>query len=159
MAGTIPYMSPEQIRGKPGFASDQYALGIIAYEWLCGTRPFVGTTWQILQQHLDAPPPSLREKKTDMPQAIEEVVQRALAKDPRQRFVSVQAFAHALERASHASHSGFITKLKRESASSSPSLPDRSQPDSYLPYESVGLPSGWGAFSLKDELILTSRKP
>src|SRR6266849_4873083 len=42
-AGTIPYMAPEQILGKPRFASDQYALGIIAYEWICGYRPFTGT--------------------------------------------------------------------------------------------------------------------
>jgi serine/threonine protein kinase len=36
MAGTVPYTAPEQLRGKPSFASDQYALGIITYEWLCG---------------------------------------------------------------------------------------------------------------------------
>jgi serine/threonine protein kinase len=39
MAGTIPYMAPEQIRGSPSFASDQYALGVVVYEWLCGLRP------------------------------------------------------------------------------------------------------------------------
>src|SRR6266487_3035506 len=42
-AGTIAYMAPEQLRGKPSPASDQYALGIAVYEWLCGDRPFHGT--------------------------------------------------------------------------------------------------------------------
>src|SRR6516164_9422994 len=39
-AGTIPYMAPEQIRGNARPASDQYALGIVVYEWFCGTYPF-----------------------------------------------------------------------------------------------------------------------
>jgi serine/threonine protein kinase len=41
-AGTPPYMAPELIQGKPRPASDQYALGIVVYEWLCGERPFQG---------------------------------------------------------------------------------------------------------------------
>src|SRR5438874_2638696 len=89
MAGTIPYMAPEQIRGKPCFASDQYALGIIDYECLCGTRPFEGSTWQILHQHLEDAPPGLREKNGEIPEAVEAVLHRALAKDPQQRFASV----------------------------------------------------------------------
>src|SRR5579864_5836101 len=43
MVGTIAYMAPEQIAGHPRMASDQYALGIVVYEWLCGTRPFHGS--------------------------------------------------------------------------------------------------------------------
>jgi serine/threonine protein kinase len=50
MAGTVPYMAPEQIRGKPRPASDQYALGIVVYEWLCGVRPFRGSHWAIIEQ-------------------------------------------------------------------------------------------------------------
>src|SRR5436305_288977 len=50
MAGTLPYMAPEQLHGKPCFASDQYALGIIVYEWLCGARPFEGPYWQLVNQ-------------------------------------------------------------------------------------------------------------
>src|SRR5437588_12548207 len=38
--GTVAYMAPEQIQGKPRRASDQYALGIVVYEWICGDRPF-----------------------------------------------------------------------------------------------------------------------
>src|SRR5262249_10830838 len=103
MAGTIPYMAPEQIRGRPGFASDQYALGIIAYEWLCGVRPFTGAPWQIAYQQTFVPPPRLREHDPSLPEAVEAVVLKALAKDPRERYVSVQLFAQALERASHVS--------------------------------------------------------
>lgn len=98
-----PYTAPEQLRGKPSFASDQYAPGIVVYEWLCGKRPFEGTHWQIIHQHMSVAPPPLRDTFPELPAAVEEVVLRALAKDPQQRFVSVQAFAHALERASQVS--------------------------------------------------------
>src|SRR5439155_4179691 len=80
MAGTLPYMAPEQLRGKPCFASDQYALGIIVYEWLCGVRPFEGNHWQLAQQHMSALPPPLREKDPSLPEAVESVVLKALAK-------------------------------------------------------------------------------
>src|ERR1700686_931719 len=99
-AGTIPYISPEQFQRKPTFASDQYALGFITYEWLCGKRPFGGEPWAIINQHLFEAPPPLREKRPDLPAAVEQVVLRALAKDPQQRFTSMQAFAVALARAS-----------------------------------------------------------
>src|SRR5437879_49176 len=78
MGGTVPYMAPEQIRGKPLPASDQYALGVIAYEWLCGVRPFQGTMWEILNQHQFNQPPSLREKLPDLPPMVEEIILKAL---------------------------------------------------------------------------------
>ena len=100
MSGTLPYMAPEQFHGRPRFTSDQYSLGIVAYEWLCGIRPFEGSAWQIVNQHLSAPPPPLREKDPSLPKAVEEVVLKALAKDPEQRYVSMQRFAQAFEQAS-----------------------------------------------------------
>ena len=100
MAGTLPYMAPEQIRGKPSFASDQYSLGIAVYEWLCGERPFVGSHWQLVSQQVSDAPPPLREKDPSLPQAVEDVVLKALAKDPQERYGSVQQFAQALEQAS-----------------------------------------------------------
>src|SRR5258708_32942583 len=99
VAGTIPYMAPEQIQGKPCSASDQYALGIIVYEWICGTRPFQGSWAEIAMQHLSVSPPSICDKVPEISPEVEQVVLRALAKDPKQRFESVQAFAHTLERA------------------------------------------------------------
>src|SRR5438105_8561291 len=97
--GTWAYMAPEQIQQYPRPASDQYALGIVAYEWLTGTPPFSGNFAEVASQHLMTAPSSMREKMPMIPPAVEEVVMIALAKDPRQRFGSVRAFAFALEQA------------------------------------------------------------
>jgi serine/threonine protein kinase len=99
-AGTMPYMAPEQIKEYPRRESDQYALAVVVYEWLAGQLPFFGTLEEIAIKHLMVPPPSLRQKRPDLPSHIESVVFKALAKDPRQRFPSVQDFALALEAAS-----------------------------------------------------------
>jgi len=99
VAGTAAYMAPEQLQGKPRRASDQYSLGIVVYEWICGSRPFHGTFTEIYSQQLSVPPSSLREKVPELPSSVEEVVLTALAKQPQQRFSSVQAFATALEQA------------------------------------------------------------
>lgn len=99
MAGTFPYTAPEQLLGKPRKASDQYSLGIVVYEWLCGECPFHGAALAIVTQHLHVPAPSLRAKNPMIPQAVEEVVLTALAKDPLQRFATIRAFATALEQA------------------------------------------------------------
>ena len=99
-AGTIHYMAPEQIQGKPRPASDQYALGVIVYEWLTGTRPFNGTYWEIVTQHLSVPPPPMHEKVPDISPELEQVVMVALEKDAHRRFATVRAFANALLQAS-----------------------------------------------------------
>ncbi len=98
-AGTIAYMAPEQLQGHPSSASDQYALGVMVYEWLSGAQPFHGSFVEIASQHLSASPPSLRTQVPRLPPAIEDVVMKALAKDPQHRFASIQAFAMALEEA------------------------------------------------------------
>jgi len=99
MAGTLAYMAPEQVQGRPVLASDQYSLGIVVYEWLCGERPFHGSPIEIATQHMTTSPPSLRWKVPTLSPAVEQVVLKALAKEPKDRFSSVQAFAMALEQA------------------------------------------------------------
>jgi serine/threonine protein kinase len=101
LVGTIPYMAPEQIKGHPRAASDQYALAVIVYEWLCGERPFGGTATEIFAQHLMTPAPPLRQKIADLPEEVEQVVLTALDKEPKERFSSVVAFARALQQAGH----------------------------------------------------------
>ncbi|MEO8970927.1 MAG: serine/threonine-protein kinase [Ktedonobacteraceae bacterium] len=112
MVGTMAYMAPEQIQGKPRPASDQYALGIVVYEWLCGIRPFHGAFTEIVAQHLAAPPPPLHERVPGIAKDVELVVMTALAKDPKGRFGNIQAFATALEQASHAETLDLPTLLK-----------------------------------------------
>jgi len=97
MAGTLFYMAPEMLQGKVHFASDQYALGIMTYEWLCGQRPFTGSSIQVGTQHVLTPPPSLCGKVPDLPSAVEHVVFKALLKDRSQRYENVTAFANALQ--------------------------------------------------------------
>ncbi len=99
VGGTLPYMAPEQTQGKPRPASDQYALGIVVYEWITGTRPFTGTAMEIAMQHSLAPIPPLRGYVSALSPDVEHVVLTALAKDPRQRFPHIQVFAVALEAA------------------------------------------------------------
>ena len=114
MAGTIAYMAPEQIAGHPRTASDQYALGIVAYEWLCGTRPFHGSFTEIAIQHSVTLPTSPLEHLPTLSPDIEYVILTALAKRPEDRFASIRAFANAFEQASQGT-------LPTEPAHSAPS--------------------------------------
>jgi serine/threonine protein kinase len=122
-SGTINYMSPEQIQGKARPSSDQYSLGIVIYEWLCGVRPFQGTYWEITTQHLSTQPPSFEKSLSIVPD-IEQVVMKALAKDPKQRFANVKEFAFALE--------GAVQLSKQHTSASSfsgqSSVPQGTQP-------------------------------
>ena len=111
VVGTVAYMAPEQIQGKPCPASDQYALGVVVYEWLSGDRPFQGSFTEVCTQHLFAPPPPLRTKVPAISPDIEQVVLTALEKDPHRRFANVQAFATALEQACQAELSQHGTLL------------------------------------------------
>jgi serine/threonine protein kinase/Tol biopolymer transport system component len=99
VAGTAAYMAPEQINAQAEYASDQYALGVMIYEWLAGERPFQGSLIELYAQQLYAPPPSLREKAPMLSPTLERVVLTTLEKDPRARFGSMRAFANAFEQA------------------------------------------------------------
>lgn len=94
-----PYIAPERFPGTILPASDQYALGITVYEWLCGKLPFVGDPMQRMQQYGYLPLPSLRQQVPTISSAVDRVVMRALVEKPAKRFSSVQEFANALEKA------------------------------------------------------------
>jgi eukaryotic-like serine/threonine-protein kinase len=97
VAGTVAYMAPELLQGRPSPASDQYALGVVVYEWLSGKWPFYGTFTEIASQHVLVPPPPI--KAPAVSPEVEAVIFKALAKAAEQRFESVQAFATAFEQA------------------------------------------------------------
>jgi serine/threonine protein kinase/ABC-type branched-subunit amino acid transport system substrate-binding protein len=94
--GTPLYMAPEQHLGYPSFASDQYALAVVIYEWITGVRPFQGTAVGLAVQHMHTPPLPLRHHHPTLPEVVERVILKALAKKPAERFESIQKFADAL---------------------------------------------------------------
>jgi hypothetical protein len=89
--GTPYYMAPEQFQGKPvTAAADQYALGVVAFELLTGRQPFAGdTVAEVMKGHLFDPVPSVRALRPDVPEALEATITRMLAKDPAERFASL----------------------------------------------------------------------
>src|SRR6266700_1219151 len=100
IGGTPSYMAPETYRGRPEKASDQYALAVVVYEWLCGSVPFSeGNFIQLGFQHSHEPVPPLRERNLAIPPEVEAVIMKALSKEPKDRFASVQTFVQALEEA------------------------------------------------------------
>ncbi len=118
--GTLAYMAPEQIQGKPRKESDQYALAVTVYLWLTGTLPFGGSSAEIIAQHLGTPAPSLREIRPDLPAAVDLAVLTALVKDPQWRFGSVQAFANALTEACRQAPASAPLSLKSQLQASKP---------------------------------------
>ena len=126
--GTVAYMAPEQFQGKPRYASDQYSLGIIVYEWLSGERPFQGSFTEVVSQHLLAPPPPLHEKVAWISLEVEQIVLMALNKDYRERFRSIQTFANALEQASQS----YLSSPAQPTVLISPPSPERIVPTATL---------------------------
>src|SRR5947207_1635173 len=101
IVGTADYMSPEQINGKPVDArTDVYALGIVLYQMLAGEVPFHSTTIQgLLFQHVYTAPKPIREVNPYVPEILEQITAKAIAKAPEDRFQSAEAMAQALESA------------------------------------------------------------
>jgi serine/threonine protein kinase len=95
--GTPPYMSPEQCDARElTGASDQYSLGIVAYEMLTGKPPFTGPALSILLAHTQTPPPPIRSARQGCPPEIEAAVLRMLEKNPAHRWPSPMQAVEAL---------------------------------------------------------------
>jgi len=101
IVGTLLYMAPEVIKKQPEVASDQYALAIMVYEFLTGSFPFYANdTLALAQMQLKDTPPPPRSINPNIPVAVEAVIAKSLAKNPKARYGSIQQFADDLERAS-----------------------------------------------------------
>jgi uncharacterized protein YjdB len=87
LVGTPAYMSPEQCRGgEVSWASDQYALGAVAYEMITGAPPFAGSTFTVMQAHVERAPRPLGELRADCGPELEAAILRMLAKERSARF-------------------------------------------------------------------------
>lgn len=97
--GTVPYMAPEQLTGRQADASvDIFALGVILYELSCGERPFVGdSNSELASSILRDEPPTISEKRRDIPYDLARIIARCLRKNPAKRFQNVRDVGNELE--------------------------------------------------------------
>ena len=125
--GTPSYMAPEQWRGEDITpAADQYALAVTAYAMLTGRLPFEAETpFVLMHKHLNEIPTPIHTFRSDLPLSVKDVLSKALAKDPADRYESTSAFAADLEEAVHGKGGAptgfFLTPL--------PPKPKREMPD------------------------------
>src|SRR5438094_3330660 len=97
--GTSDYIAPEQARGqKVDPKTDIYSLGVVLYELLCGEVPFSGDNFvAVAMRHVNEPVPSVLERRPDCPARLDLVIQRAMSKDPADRFASMDELIVELE--------------------------------------------------------------
>lgn len=111
LVGTPAYMSPEQVKGIPADGrSDIYALGVVLYRLLTGTLPFsADSTTALINAHVDMPIPDIRSIKNNIPAVWQEVVGKAMAKDPDDRYPTAGDFSRDVTEV--ASGKWFMRKL------------------------------------------------
>ena len=99
--GTVAYMSPEQVRGdQADHRSDIYSLGIMMYEMLSGSTPYQGdSTYQVMLKHINDPLPDIQLVEANTPNALVQILEKALSKNPDQRFQTTKEMATALHTA------------------------------------------------------------
>jgi serine/threonine-protein kinase len=119
--GTGDYLAPEQAAGEPLDARvDVYALGVLLYHALCGEVPFHAESYvETARLHAQAPVPSVRERRPDAPERLDQIVTRALAKRPDDRYpdaAELRDDLHALaaELREHAHESDELDRTPRE---------------------------------------------
>jgi uncharacterized protein YjdB len=114
MVGTPAYMSPEQCAGgEVSGASDQYSLGVVAYEMITGVPPFTGSTYSVIQAHVEQEPQPLTEHIKDCPPELEQAVLRMLAKNPQDRWGGMNLALSALGAAALAEDDPLRAELSR----------------------------------------------
>lgn len=112
LRGTPAYISPEQAQREETIdgRSDLYSLGIIAFEMLTGVQPFEGDSpLAVILKHIHDQSPSIRAVNPDLPPALDEVIQRSMAKDPQDRFPSGRSFIQAFRKSLKAIPAGDVS--------------------------------------------------
>jgi serine/threonine-protein kinase len=99
VCGTPPYLAPERLMGRPPTPqSDVYALGMVLYELIAGTLPYIGDEKEVIREQLEGPPPTppSRFSREPLDERVDALVLRALARDPAERQPSAEAFHYEL---------------------------------------------------------------
>ena len=135
--GTPDYAAPEQIQARAvDGRADQYALACVAFQLLSGALPFrADQDLPSLLAHVSSPPPSLTALRPDLPRAVDQVIARAMAKDPGQRYLSCLEFASALRDALG------LPAFDPEAAAATPAAPRPALAQRRLP-DTVSLAAG-----------------
>jgi serine/threonine protein kinase len=121
--GTPHYMAPEQAKGlEVDGRADQYSLAIVGHQILTGKQPFDGSAHSILYKHVFEPPPPMLASRPDLPRDIASALERALAKDPEERFPTMEAFAAALGDRRSDPRTVITVPIKPVAATSQPAL-------------------------------------
>lgn len=130
--GTVAYMAPEQFQGQVSPATDIYALGCVLFQMLTGQVPFTGPTEQVLYSHLYAPVPSVVESSQRLaPATLQGVIDRALAKQPADRFHSAGELARAFDAAVSAPQSTAIGSAGTGGTTGQPTILGAGPPSSW----------------------------
>jgi polar amino acid transport system substrate-binding protein len=119
MTGTATYMAPEIARtGKSTKRADIYAFGIILFEMLTGKLPYQGKTpYNVLSAHVNKPIPKIREFRPDLPEAMQAVIDKALAKEPEDRFTSATEMVDAFKAALNVSDADSVVEKQEQTKS------------------------------------------
>ncbi|MGE5123573.1 MAG: protein kinase domain-containing protein, partial [Acidobacteriaceae bacterium] len=144
--GTPAYMSPEQIQGDREIdgRSDIYSMGVVLYHMLCGAVPFNGTTAaSVMMMHLVNPVPQILEQNKTLPQAVQAVLEKALAKNPSDRYETVGEFAKALQ----ATTSGAQNKISLNGSPADNGLRNGKQPSPVSPARTSPVAAGRGGLA------------
>src|SRR6266581_5569015 len=135
--GTPTYMAPEQWKGQPVPATDQYALGVMIYELLTGYPPFQGGLEQVMYLHINTEPEPPSTLNPSIHPDLDAVILRTLAKKPEDRFVSVSAFAQTFQEVllhiDFPSISPIPEVQQALPSASAPTIPNTSEPQQALP--------------------------
>ncbi|MDH3523356.1 MAG: protein kinase [Acidobacteriota bacterium] len=127
VAGTVPYMSPEQLEGRPlDHRTDVFSLGVILYEMACGQRPFRGeSSASLVSSILRDPPPPLADHRTELPYHLGRVILRCLEKDPKRRYQAALDVRNELEGLEKEVESGARRPSSAEIGAARPTHPKR----------------------------------
>ncbi len=146
VVGTPAYMAPEMASyAQVTPAVDIYAMGVTLYQMLTGTLPFKGETpLSVMMAHASEPVPDVRVVRPDVPESIAEVVKRALAKNPQDRYVTAGQMAKALEAAVAGIEPERATQVPASQRPTQP-MPAVSKPPTPPTQPPTGAPGGWQA--------------